>query len=61
MSNNQNDKRVVQLINSGKFNDDWDELEEYCEEHGMRPNMTYGKAKEPKRTYLDEYMDEPKR
>ena len=60
MSNNQNDKRVVQLINSGKF-DDWDELEEYCEEHGLRPNMTYCKAKEPKRTYLDEYMDEPKR
>lgn len=61
MSNNQNDKHIVQLINSGKFNDDWDELEEYCEEHGMRPNMTYGKAKEPKRTYLDEYMYEPKR
>ena len=31
------------------------------EEHGLRPNMTYGKAKEPKRTYLDEYMGEPKR
>ncbi len=61
MSDNQNDKRVVQLINSGKFSGDWDELEEYCEEHGLRPNMTYGKAKEPKRTYLDEYMDEPKR
>ena len=61
MSVNQNNKRVVQLINSSKFNDDWDELEEYHEEHGLRPNMTYGKAKEPKRTYLDEYMDEPKR
>ena len=36
MSDNQNDKRVVQLINSGKFNDDWDELEEYREEHGLR-------------------------
>lgn len=61
MSNNQNDKRVVQLINSSKFKGDLHELEEYCEEHGLRSNMTHGKAKEPRRTYLDEHMYDPKR
>jgi len=53
MSKKEQDRRAVQMLNSGIV-DDWEDFEDYCEEHGLVNRNKRVKVKEQKRSKHEE-------